>query len=171
MIDSKRGQVELSFGMIFSIILIVVFLIFAFYAIKTFFGINDSAQVGAFISDFQSDVDKIWRSAEGSQIGAYTLPKKVELVCFVDFDSDVDKSGKDMNLYPDLARVYHGNDNMVLYPVDSSGVSSAEIKNINLAEITKENNPFCIENSDRGLKINIVKDSNEALVRLETIGD
>ncbi|MDP3986893.1 MAG: hypothetical protein Q8P81_01565 [Nanoarchaeota archaeon] len=166
----KNGQVEMSFGMIFSIILIVVFFAFAFYAIKTFLKINDSAQSGQFISDLQSDIDGIWRSVEGSQEKEYSLSAKIERVCFVDFDPDIGRRGKDMNIYPELSRIYHGNENLVFYPVGSSDVGSARIENINIVEITLEENPFCIDNL-KGVQIKLIKNSDEALVRIERQGN
>ena len=69
----KKAQIKLSFGMIFSIILIIVFLAFAFYAIKVFLGIQNTAQIGKFISDLKSDVDRVWKSTESSEEKEYNL--------------------------------------------------------------------------------------------------
>ncbi len=49
---------KLSFGMIFSIILIIVFLSFAFYAIKIFLNMQTTMQVGKFVEELRNDVDK-----------------------------------------------------------------------------------------------------------------
>ena len=84
---------KLSFGMIFSIILIVIFIGFAFFAIQKFLGIQNSVQVGKFSNDFQLDVDKIWKGSQGSEEKEYFLPKKITFVCFTDYSSD--KKGKD----------------------------------------------------------------------------
>jgi len=79
----KRGQLQLSFGMIFSIILIIVFIAFAFYAIMKFLDIKDTALIGKFQNKLQKDVDKIWKGQQGSQKVEYILPNKIEAVCFV----------------------------------------------------------------------------------------
>jgi len=42
--NEKRGQLKLSFGMIFSIILIIVFLGFAFFGIQKFMDYQKSIQ-------------------------------------------------------------------------------------------------------------------------------
>jgi len=86
----KNGQIKLSFGMIFSIILIIVFLAFAFYAIKTFLGIRDAAQTGKFINDLKSDIDRVWKSTESSEEREYVLPSKIDYICFVDFAGNSD---------------------------------------------------------------------------------
>ena len=57
----KSGQMKLSFGMIFSIILIVAFVTFAVYAIITFLGVQEIAKVAIFRDNLQEDINKIWR--------------------------------------------------------------------------------------------------------------
>jgi len=73
---------KLSFGMIFSIILIVAFIAFAVYGIQVFLDIQDKAKIASFVTEFQSDVDSIWRSPQGTQKHTYSLPKVAEEVCF-----------------------------------------------------------------------------------------
>ena len=80
----KRGQMKISFGMIFSIILIIIFISFAFFAIKKFIGIQDAMKIGQFGDQLQSDIDKLWRGSQGSQEVEYFIPSKIESVCFVD---------------------------------------------------------------------------------------
>jgi len=77
----KRGQLKLSFGMIFSIILIIVFIAFAFYAIGMILDFDKTVNVGKFVNDFQSDVNDMWVN-EGSQEYTYSLSDEVEEVCF-----------------------------------------------------------------------------------------
>ncbi len=72
----------MSFGMIFSIILMIIFLAFTFYAIKIFLDFKDTAQIGTFTNNLQSDVDKIWRGSQGAQEVTYILPGKVKEICF-----------------------------------------------------------------------------------------
>jgi len=63
----KKAQLKLSFGMIFSIILIVIFIASAFYAVQKFIGVQNIIQVEKFANDFQNDIDKIWRGSQGNQ--------------------------------------------------------------------------------------------------------
>ena len=56
----KSGQMKISFGMIFSIILIIAFLGFAIYAIMTLLEIIDNAKIAKFVEDLQGDVDKMY---------------------------------------------------------------------------------------------------------------
>src|SRR3989338_988023 len=77
----KKAELNMSFSMIFSIILIVVFLVFAFYAIKKFLDFQCHVQIADFINEFKNDVDKIWRGG-GSSTPKYTTCSKIDKICF-----------------------------------------------------------------------------------------
>ncbi|MBM3228447.1 hypothetical protein FJZ20_00980 [Candidatus Pacearchaeota archaeon] len=161
----KRGQMNLSFGMIFSIILIVIFLVFGFYAIKAFLKFQDSATKGKFFDELKADVDRVWKSAESSQERTYFLPSKIVSVCFVDFSSSA--IGRDAGIYSELKKTYYGTENLVLYPIGSSEVESIRINNIDLIEMTKNENPFCIETNKGKLILTLSKNFNDALVTVK----
>jgi hypothetical protein len=85
-VENKRGELNLSFGMIFSIILIVVFLAFGFFGIKQFLKMQTEIQVNLFLDDFQQDVTELYNSEQGTDLPnmEYTLPTYVTKVCFED---------------------------------------------------------------------------------------
>ena len=140
--NTKKGQIKLSFGMIFSIILIIVFLAFAFYAIKTFLGIQDKAQIKKFLNDLKSDVDRVWKSTESSGEKEYILPSKIDAVCFRDNDYE--------NLYFQADKYFEG----------------GKIEHIDILEMTYTEDPYCIENIDGKIKLTLVKEISEALVTI-----
>ena len=72
----KRGQMKLSFGMIFSIILIIVFISFAFYAIQKILEMQELMKVGKFKDNLEADIDSAWKGSQRSQEVEYILPKK-----------------------------------------------------------------------------------------------
>ncbi len=79
----KKGQLNLSFGIIFSIILIVIFLAVAIYAIIKFIDMQHMVQIEKFKSDLQEDITRMWQGSGGdSQIVEYFLPDKINKVCF-----------------------------------------------------------------------------------------
>ena len=88
----KRGAMELSFGMLFSIILIIIFIAFAVYGIGKFLNLQKNIQTKTFVNDLNYDIDKLWRS-QGSQPVTYTVPVNVERVCFSE-----DEFEKDINM-------------------------------------------------------------------------
>lgn len=163
----KRGQIKLSFGMIFSIIMIIIFIVFAFYAIRTFFGLQQTAQTGKFLNDFRSDIDTIWKSTEGSQEVSYSLSNKISHVCFADFEFNPSARGPRETIYSEIRFAHTSNENLVFYPLGFSNPEAVEIKKIDLLEITNEENPFCIENEDGTLNMVLTKDFGEPLVKIE----
>ena len=134
---------KLSFGMIFSIILIVIFIAFAFWGIKIFLGIQNEMKIGQFAEGLQSDIDKMWKGSQGSQEVEYLLPSKIESVCFKDDEYD---------------------ENLIFHSDDFIG--GEEIEHINIEKITENENPFCIENVKGKVKMTIKKDYGEALVEI-----
>lgn len=86
---NKYGQLKLSFGMIFSIILIIFFLVFAFFGIKKFLDIQETISIEQFKSDLQEDIKQGWIS--GGHISTkktYSLPKEITGVCFEDDEDE-----------------------------------------------------------------------------------
>ena len=162
---SKRSQMKLSFGMIFSIILIVIFIAFAFYAINKFIGIQDSVKIGRFVDKLQSDIDKIWKGSQGTQKEEYSIPSKIEDVCFVDYSYP--KKGQNQDYYQKLKQAYYGGENLIFYPVGSGeGLDSFEIIHIDIEEMTKNENPFCIKNVEGKINIVVGKNFGENLVTI-----
>ena len=162
----ERGQMKLSFGMIFSIILIIVFVAAAFYAISKFLDLQEAIQIGQFVDGLQGDVDKIWRSPQGSsEPPDYTLPKNIQAVCFVDYSSPATGNNKD--LYQKLKQVYYEYENMIFYPVGSGqGIDAIEIEHIDLVQTTTSANPLCINNVDGKINLKLKMVSGEALVTI-----
>jgi len=140
---NRSGQLNLSFGMIFSIVLIIVFLAFGFYAITKFIDLQNSVQIENFLRDFQKDVDTMWKSREGSQIISYPLPSKISAVCF-----------KDDELQN-------------LEFISGTIIKGDLIENLDIAKITQEEDPYCIQNVKGKVTLKIVKDFGETLVRVE----
>ena len=136
----KKAQLKLSFGMIFSIILIIIFLVFAFYAIQKFLESKDFALIEKFANDLQLDVDKMWKGSQGSQEKEYILPKRVDEVCFAD--------------NPD------GNLNFK----SKSRIAEKEIKHIDINKIIANNNEYCVKNTNGKVKMTIKREFEDPLV-------
>lgn len=81
----KKGQTKISFGMIFSIILIVIFLAFAFYGIRWFLGFQESTQANLFFDDLERDIRRISGTTGALDKFDYNIPRKVDEVCFGNF--------------------------------------------------------------------------------------
>ncbi len=160
----NKAQIKLSFGMIFSIILIITFLSFGFWVIYKFVGLMNEVKSADFVNDLQTDIDRIWKSSFGSNPGEYSVPAGVKKVCFIDFFNA--GKGKDKNLYNELNMVNNGDENMVFYPTESSGISAFEIKHLDIANITSNENPYCIDVKKGKVQILLKISSGESLVRV-----
>ena len=135
---------KMSFGMIFSIILIIAFLAFAFYAIRSFLGMQQEVQINQFTENFQSDVDKLWKSTSGTKAVDYALPSKIEEVCF----------------YIDEDNIY----NMKLQ--QEKIFIEYKIKNIDILETVGNRNEVCKKLVEGRINFELQKDYDNPLVKI-----
>ena len=165
----KSGQMQISFGMIFSIILVVAFLAFAFYAIRVFINAGEGAQAAKFIDEFQDDINRIWNSEVSLETNEYGLPGYADFVCLIDFSSDAE--GENSILYPQIrGSVDYVNNNMAFWPVEHGSFESALIRHIDIETTTSSDNPLCFGAENGKVRITLRKDMGEALVTVERAG-
>ena len=140
---NKKAQLNISFGMIFSIILIIVFIAFAFYSIKAILNWQSSLQIETFMKDIQTDVDKMWKGTSETQIVDYSLPKKITFVCFQDDE------------FENLRFV-------------SVGIIRGKIiQHLDIEKTLSGEEELCIQNINGKITFKIVKDFGEILVKIE----
>lgn len=155
----------MSFGMIFSIILIIIFLAVAFYGISKFLEFKDLTQTSKFVKDLQVDVDKMWGGFQGSEEFTYLLPNRIKLVCLIDYNSP--SRGEYKEEYEELEQAFFEEENLFFYPVGSGvGRDGSVIRHLNITSTTENNNPLCFENKDGRVKISIIQDYGENSVRI-----
>jgi hypothetical protein len=148
----NKGQLDLSFGLIFSVILIVVFLAFAIYAIVNFLGMKEKMETGKFLNDLQTDVDKFWKASQGTDNVVYFLPLRIKEVCFIDITSE--KNGTRAGIYNELERYAWTDGNLVFYPIGSAKFAKyAIINHLNLKTLAE--NPLCFQNKNGRLNITL----------------
>jgi hypothetical protein len=138
----KRGSIELSFGMIFSIILVIVFIAVAIYGIKKFLDFQNDLKISQFKDNLQKDIDDIWRSSEGSYPGKYSLPSKVVSVCFTD------------DAYQ----------NLVFNPDNIAGTM---INHIDIAKTLGGQSSVCFDNTNGEVDMQLGKNYGESLVTIK----
>src|SRR3989344_5028963 len=129
----KNGEMQISFGMIFSIIMIIIFITFAFYAMQKFLGIQNAAQAGKFANDLQNDIDKMWKSSQGSQEQEYFLSSKVKYICFASYKDEDESRGSRADFFDELNQAFFEEENLFLYPVGSGeGFDSVALEHLDL---------------------------------------
>lgn len=139
---NKRGQLNISFGTIFSILLIIIFIAFAFYAITKFLSLQSSVTIGQFTNNLQNDVNTVWNYAEATQPKIYNLPSSIKQICFVNNNQ---------------------NDDLIFY--SSGPVQSFNINNLNLTAMTQNGN-LCFYNVNGKVNFTLEKNFGDTLVRI-----
>jgi len=134
-----KGHLEISFGMIFSIILIVVFLGFAFLAIQKFLEFQDQVKEKKFYDSFKGDIEKVWKSTMASKEVEYIVPSKTEKACFTDDPYE--------NVYLYYER-----------PSDGTYLEHLDITN-----------SFCIDAMDGKVKFSLEKNYGDSLVKVSGV--
>ena len=162
---NKKAQqtMGMPFSVIFSIILIVVFLVVAGIVVKHFLDLQKCSEISIFLKGLQDDVDKVWQSSAREETFAAGLPSAIKEVCFTNFTEALTN-----NKYSDV-KIRYGfyNPNFFFYPPEKAcEIPYYTIKHINITNMITGNNPYCIKNENNP-KIKISKGFYESLVRIE----
>lgn len=140
---NSKGQMQISFGMVFSVILIIVFIAFAIYGIVKIFDIVNAAKIATFKEDFQQDINDMHSSTSGAQkVGPYFLPRKIKQVCFVNDEFE----------------------NMYFVPSDFKG---ALLENVDIIKSLNRERKLCIDTPGGKISMTIEKDFKEDLVTIK----
>ena len=151
---------QIGFGMIFSILLIIAIISVSIYAIMYFIGLKDCANVGIFYKDIEERVDKAWVSTEVQEIFKGYVPRSVKKVCFGNPDIE-NYRDEDKEIYKHFGKYGLPEHNVFMYP--DSGCES-NLDSFNLAHV-RIDEFFCVDNEDN-IEIKIIKKSEDSLVTL-----
>lgn len=156
----------ISFGVIFSIILIVFFIVVAGIVIKSFLDTKKCAELGIFIDRFDSEVKKTWNSQSFSGEFKGNLPGSISHVCFGNLSNSIkgkyEKQGHDISLYE--GRIA----NTFFYPTNKAcEMPFNQVDHLDIEKITKINNPNCVFVDNGKIRINIEKDLNDRFVNIK----
>ena len=161
---NKRGQqvMGMPFSMLFSIFLIVVFIVAAFVGIKFFLGFERTADVGMFYKDLQDAVDDAWRGQSSSSNLNIDLPSGVRRLCFANLSADINNNGNEYELIKDFF-IYEAN-LFLIPPGSGEGMEWKLIEHLNISKTTRDQNPYCVD-VNNGLTIK--KDFYDKLVWIQ----
>lgn len=155
----RKGSIELSFSMIFSIILIIAILAVAFYVISYFIGLQRCTQISLFYDEFQQKINKAWVSEITQERLELKIPASIEEVCF----GDLNFANKRSPEYIDMDRYLGENLNIFLYPGAKAcdrEFDSAKIEHVNIEGF------FCVDAEEGNVEVKISKKSTDALVNV-----
>jgi hypothetical protein len=147
---SKKAQevLGMSFSTLFGIIVIIVIISVAFFAIRYFLNLNKCRQVGSFYDDFQDEIDNAWRTGfyQGTFTGAIPsagiLDSGVKYVCVgcIDHHGVACGAPQAFQAIRDELRKenrYGKGQNLYIYPTGSAcngKLAALKLNNINFAE-------------------------------------
>lgn len=163
-----EGLFGMSFSMIFSIILIVFFIIVAFIAIRAFLNVQKCTQIGIFFSGLEDSVKEAMNCGTSCSF-AYnaTLPSGVEYVCTVNlsasFPFNANNIEKGIWEYVQNGAVSNIKNNIYLYSPSKAYCSN--FKQIKYIDISSKN-PNCIKVIGGKVSINIERKFEKPLVYL-----
>ena len=118
----KRG-LELSFSMIFSIIVIIAIVAVAFYMIIYLLKLKNCTELGLFTRELQETVDRAWNADSSSELFERTLPSFVDKVCVGSLEQ-----GTNAPEYMELRRFINEETNLFFYPVPRCDISYKKIE-------------------------------------------
>ncbi len=162
-----KGSIEISFGMIFSIIIIVALIGVAVYGITIFLDVGKSAEMGLFYDEFQKSVDEIWSSATTNRVIDFSIPNGIEFVCFGSIANNID-AGRYNTQLKNLRTASSGfqqqSSNTFLYPPEKAG--DFAFKKIEKIDTSPLGTFDCFPVRDRKVSIRLSKGEFESLVKV-----
>jgi hypothetical protein len=165
---NRRASIEISFGMIFSIILVVALIGVAVYAILAFVNIGKATTITQFQKDIQNEIDLLWGASIANKVVEFSLPNKITHLCFGDlkssnFNREFIKQRDELNRY--ASNFEKENSNIFLYPVLVS--EEFAYNQIDKVDFSLLKNDFdCFETRSGRVKIKLIKEDFNPLVKI-----
>ena len=150
---NKKGEgvMSMPFAVIFSIILIVVFIVIAFIAIKHFLNLQKCGSVGTFYEDLQDKVNEAFASTGYRDWMDISLPSGITEVCFADLSKP--QKGRFTAEHEDFDRFESYEANTFLYPANKAcNMEYRQINHLDLNNVIETQNPYCIS-ADKKIEV------------------
>ena len=168
---SRKGQevLGMSFGTIFSIILIVFFIVISFIVINAFLKTQRCAQIGIFTNNFKEIIKTAFNAPSEESEYTANLPSNLEYVCFTNLSEPISASSGEDKKIADNIGIFSGEDaNMVFYPREKAcNIPYAKIDYLDIGRITGLKNLRCFKIKDEKINIQIKKGLSEKLVIID----
>src|SRR3989338_9566610 len=159
---NKRGQIQLSFGMIFSIFIIIATVIIAGYVIIQFVSNKDNAQCKIYYQKLQDSIDDAWkRDSSGIDVRREPYPslsENMNSVCFGNISQQV-LSSKDASLLEDISLYAKRESNFFFYPSNSCGSGNTAF----ILKHIKTIGFFCVPVEKGKIGIKLIKGKSDSL--------
>lgn len=156
MINQKKGQIQISFGMIFSIIIVIATIAVAVYVIIYFLGMSNCTKNGTFWDSLQKEIDLAWNSDGLQKVYSAETPSGITKLCFG--NSTQIPVGSELERY----RGSSSDRNAYFYPTEKAceGFAFKSLKHITTDSF------FCIPVKSGKISLKILKLNDNVLVKL-----
>ncbi len=162
----KRGEgvFGMSFGVIFSIIVIIAIIGVAVYAIIYFLNLNTCTQIGLFYDALQKEIGEAWTSSiYNAPLNARLRESDIDAVCFGTLTQQPETTD-DRNKQQELKSYsYEPKSNLFLLPPNKA--CDGELAAFVLEHI-QTNRFFCVQGGEGTSKVALKKEVSDALVTL-----
>ena len=162
--NNKKAQqvMGMPFSMMFAMFLIVIFIVVAFMGIRFFLDFGRSADVGLFYEDLQKAVNDAWAGQTSSDSFDINLPDTIQKVCFANLSAEITGNLEDYDQIE--IHEFRIANTFLVPPGGAEGMQYKQIDHLDIAKITEDENPFCVDAGDR---LMIKKDFYDKLVWIE----
>lgn len=152
----KRG-LELSFSMIFSIIIIISIIAVSFYAIGKFLEVKDCGEQASFYEEFQQRINRAWSSEIVKDTYVGRISGGVDKICLGELSQATNSEE-----YEELKSYRASGGNVFLYPPSKAceGFVTQQIEHLGFAHQGIK----CFDVENGKVSIPISKTSTDALV-------
>lgn len=158
-----EGAIGMSFGWLFSLILIIFFIFTAIYGIRAFLNMASCSKVGTFYGSLQDKIDEAYRSSSSDFEMDVNIPG-VDMICFANLSEKITGS---LDVYEEIEKYEIYGANTFLLPTGKAcDMPYNTIKHLNISKTTLSKNPLCFDISDGG-KIRIAKGYYEKAVTIK----
>ncbi len=159
-VRGARGQLEISFGMIFSIILIIAVVAVAFYVIQYFMKLSTCSGIGLFYEGLQEETDTAWAGSSSRTLFHGQVPSSVDYICFGNMS--LNPANADRERFEELKRAYRLRDsNVFVYPQKKNcgELSARTLQHARMSEF------FCVRADSKNIvEISLTKETFDNLV-------
>jgi len=158
----RSGQIQVSFGMIFSIIIVIATVAVGFYVINYFLNLSSCTKAGMFWDSLGDEVDKAWKSDMTQKVFQGAVPSGVKYVCFGNFSLTPENNVTTRNIFSELEEFGETDKNAFMYPPEKAcEVGFYDLKH------TRSDNFFCVPAKSGVVNFKIsFESSKSALVTL-----
>ena len=158
--NNKDAKFQISFGMLFSIIIIIFTIAIAVYAINYFLKLKSCTELVGFYDSLKENVDRVYASNFAEQTLKLSVPGETLEVCFGNISEAKTRYPDE---YKELERLSTRGYNVYLYPsVKKCSQTQPGIK-IDRVYVDKF---FCQDIMSNKLDIKLIKEFNEPKVRI-----